>query len=73
MIQEKQVSVKDRFDILWWSLRKGGNFYVPGFSVMTYDLTPNIKEQILLSCQVITISRKFTLSDHILNSHALRG
>ena len=44
-------------------------------------LTPNIKEQILLSYlhtftywgEVIKISRKFTLSDHILNSHDLRG
>ena len=46
-------------------------------------LTPNIKEQILLSYphtflikvlgQVVKISKKFTLGDHILNSHDLRG
>ena len=51
---------------------------------MAYQaLTFNIKEQIILSfphtflikyCgEVIKISRKFTLGDHILNSHDLRG
>ena len=47
------------------------------------SLTPNIKEQILVSFphtflikilgEVIEISRKFTLDDHILNSQDLRG
>ena len=46
-------------------------------------LIPNVNEQIFLSCPhnflikhwggVDKISRKFTLGDHILNSHNLRG
>ena len=46
-------------------------------------LTPDIKEQSLLFCphtfhikslgEVIKISRKFTLGDHILNSHDSGG
>ena len=43
-------------------------------------LTPDIKEHTLLSCpfimycgEVIKISRKSTLGDHILNSHDLRA
>ena len=53
------------------------------YSVINLNpLTPNIKDQILLSCphtflikywgEVIKL-RKLTLGDHILNSHDLRG
>ena len=46
-------------------------------------LTPNIKEQIFLSCphtflikllgEVVKLSRKVTFDDHVLNSHNVRG
>ena len=52
-------------------------------SSLVNPLTPNNKEQIILCCphtflikawgDVIKVSRNFTLGDHILNSHEIRG